>query len=167
LGAVSLNDPHIENEGHTMTLRSTATKLALIPLATLGTLALTGGSPAGASAKTTTVKAVETEFHIALSQKTFKPGKYTFVAENKGQATHALSITGPGLHNASTPDIQPGKSAKLTVTLKKGKYDVFCPVPGHKAEGMNVNLVISASGGSSSAATTTKTTQAPSGGAGF
>ena len=150
-----------------MTLRSTATKFAIVPVAAIGMLAFSGGNPAGASTKTTTVKAVETEFHIALSQKTFKPGKYTFVAQNKGQATHALMITGPGIKNAMTPDIQPGKSAKLTVTLKKGKYDVYCPVPGHKAEGMNVNLSVGGAG-ASTAGTTTKTTQAPaSGGAGF
>jgi uncharacterized cupredoxin-like copper-binding protein len=150
-----------------MTLRSTATKIAIVPVAAMGLLALSGGSPAGASTKTTTVKAVETEFHIALSQKTFKAGKYTFVAQNKGQATHALMITGPGITNAMTSDIQPGKSAKLTVTLKKGKYDVYCPVPGHKSEGMNVNISVGGGSSASTVGSTTKTTQAPSGGAGF
>ena len=46
-------------------------------------------APASA-ASATTVKAVETDFHIALSKSTFKAGRYTFVAENKGQTTHAL-----------------------------------------------------------------------------
>ena len=88
-----------------MTHRSTCMKIGLIPLATLGALALASGGPAGASSKATTVKAVETSFHIALSKKTFKPGTYTFVAENKSTITHALAITGPGLHNAATADI--------------------------------------------------------------
>ncbi len=55
--------------------------------------------------------------------------------------------------------------SKLKVVFKSGgKYDVFCPVPGHKMLGMNVNLKIS---GSASAAskTTTKTTTASGGGA--
>ena len=103
------------------------------------------------------------EFHIALSVKHFKPGTYIFLAENKGQSTHALEITGPGLHNATTKLLAPGQDAKLKVTFKSGKYDVFCPVPGHKALGMNVNLVISASGGGS----TTATTKAASGGYGY
>jgi uncharacterized cupredoxin-like copper-binding protein len=124
-----------------MMLRSTA-KIALVPLAVMGTIALTGGGPAGASTKTTTVKAVETDFHIALSKKSFRPGRYTFVAENKSKITHALAISGPGLKNAATPDIAPGKSVDLKVTLKRGKYDIFCPVPGHKALGMNVNVVV-------------------------
>ena len=127
-----------------MTLRSTPTKIALAPLLVLAVVALGGAAgAAGASTKTTTVKAVETEFHIALSKKTFSPGSYTFVAENKGHVTHALQISGPGLHNAATPEIAPGKSADLKVTFKKGKYDIFCPVPGHKMLGMNVDVVVS------------------------
>jgi len=125
-----------------MKLRSTPAMAALIPLAAIGTFALVGSGPAGASSKTTTVKAVETDFHIALSKKSFRPGRYTFVAENKSKITHALAISGPGLKNAATPDIAPGKSVDLKVTLKRGKYDIFCPVPGHKALGMNVNVVV-------------------------
>jgi uncharacterized cupredoxin-like copper-binding protein len=114
--------------------------VGLTALAALGALTLTAG-PAGAATKTTTVTATETDFHIALSKKTFTPGRYTFVAKNKGQTTHALQITGQGL-NATTKNFGPGQSAKLTVTLKKGKYDVFCPVPGHKELGMNVHIKV-------------------------
>ncbi len=139
--------------------------------------------PAGAASRTTassttTVKAVETDFHIALSKKTFTAGRYVFVVVNKGQTTHALAITGPGLSNATTKNIQHGQTTRLTVTLKKGAYDVFCPVPGHKALGMNMNisvgaaLVVTAGSGSKGAGTTTTTSNnnssgTGSGGAGF
>jgi uncharacterized cupredoxin-like copper-binding protein len=118
----------------------------------LGALA----APAGASAKATTVKAVETDFHIALSKSSFSPGTYVFVAQNKGHTTHALEITGPGLKHAVTKDISPGQSTQLRVTLKKGTYDVFCPVPGHKMLGMNLNLSVKSGGGSSTTNTTAK-----------
>ena len=88
------------------------------------------------------VKAVETDFHIALSKHTFGPGRYTFLTENKGHVTHALEITGPGLKSPHTKNLSPGQNAKLTVTFKNGTYDVFCPVPGHKALGMNVNVKV-------------------------
>jgi uncharacterized cupredoxin-like copper-binding protein len=136
-----------------MMIRSSAAKLALIPLAALGTIALAGAAPAGASAKATTVKAVETDFHIALSKKSFSPGRYTFVAVNKGKTTHALAITGPGLKNADTADISPGQSVKLTVTFKDGKYDIYCPVPGHKMLGMNKNVTVKGAGAKTAAAT--------------
>jgi uncharacterized cupredoxin-like copper-binding protein len=152
-----------------MTLRST--KVAFIPLVTMGAFVLTGpASQAGASTKAVKITAVETEFHIALSKKTFSPGTYIFVAENKGKVTHALEITGPGLHSPATADIQPGKTADLKVTLKDGKYDVFCPVPGHKMLGMNVNVAVSGSTvhvSSSKKSTTTSSSTASGGAVGY
>jgi plastocyanin len=110
------------------------------------TLALAGAgisaAPAGASGKVTVVKATETDFHIALTKTKWTPGKYTFVAVNKSPLTHALEISGPGVSNARSKDISDGQSTKLTVTLKKGDYDIFCPIPGHKVLGMNVNIVV-------------------------
>jgi uncharacterized cupredoxin-like copper-binding protein len=143
-----------------------ATRIVSVPVIALAAASGAGlaasvvsAGPAAAASKPTTVKAVETDFHIALSKSSFKPGKYTFVAVNKGQTTHALMITGPGIPSmAMTKDIQPGQSAKLTVTFKKGAYDIDCPIPGHKAMGMNVNIKV---GGS---ATTTATNSGGSSG---
>jgi plastocyanin len=106
----------------------------------------TGASPAFAAAPKVIVASL-TEFHITLSRSTFSPGSYTFVAKNNGKIVHALAITGPGA-NKRTGSLSPGQSAKLTVTFKKGStYDVFCPVPGHKALGMNVNVRVKEAGG--------------------
>jgi uncharacterized cupredoxin-like copper-binding protein len=133
--------------------------IGLAALAAAGVAAAALGvvpaAPAGASSRPTVVKAVETDFHIALSKSTFSPGKYTFVAQNKGQVTHSLEITGPGLSNAKAKNISPGHSTKLTVTFKKGAYDIFCPIPGHKALGMNVNIVVGGAATTSSGGTTT------------
>jgi uncharacterized cupredoxin-like copper-binding protein len=147
-----------------MSLRRHIAALSTIPLVAVGVLALSPSTPAGAKTKITTVKAIETDFHIALSKKTFAPGTYLFEAENKSQTTHALEITGPGLKHAETKDIPPGKSAKLKVTFKKGKYDIFCPIPGHKMLGMNVNLVVATGKGAS---TTSATSKPSSGGYGY
>jgi uncharacterized cupredoxin-like copper-binding protein len=106
--------------------------------------ALVTARPASATSSTTTVKAVETDFHIKLSKTAFTAGNYVFVVQNKGQTTHALAITGPGLSKATSRNIQPGQSTRLTVTFKKGAYDIFCPVPGHKALGMNMNISVRA-----------------------
>jgi uncharacterized cupredoxin-like copper-binding protein len=129
-----------------------ATTASLLALAAAAGATVVSAAPASASS-VTTVKAVETDFHIALSKSSFKPGTYTFDAVNKGQTTHALMITGPGIGMAMTKDLSPGQSAKLTVTLKKGAYDIDCPIPGHKALGMNVNIKV---GGT--ATTTSKNT---------
>ena len=101
------------------------------------------GTAAGAGG-TTTVTATETEFHIALSTMTFHPGAYKFVALNKGQASHNLVISGPGVNQAKTPDlVSPGENEPVTVTLEKGTYDIYCGVPGHKAMGMDVHITVS------------------------
>ena len=97
-----------------------------------------------AAGGTTAVTAIETEFHIALSKKSFSPGTYKFTAVDKGHLQHNLVINGPGVNMAKTAGLlSPGQSASVTVTLSKGSYDIFCGVPGHKAEGMNVNVTVS------------------------
>ena len=100
----------------------------------------TKGSASSAASKAgsgTRVTVTETEYALKLSQSSFTPGTYTFVSDNAGKLTHALSIDGPGVQDAKTKNIQGGQHATLTVTLKKGKYDLYCPIPGHKQLGMN------------------------------
>ena len=63
-----------------------------------------------------------------------------------------------------TKEISPGQSAKLTVTFKKGgAYDVYCPVPGHKMLGMNVNVKV---GGATTTAKNSSSGSTSSGGGG-
>ena len=146
--------------------RTLSLSLAGLAVAAGSTVAATvvTAAPASASTHTTSVKAVETDFHIALSTNKFKAGKYVFHAENKGHTTHALMITGPGIKMAMTKDIQPGQSATLAVTLKKGAYDIYCPIPGHKALGMNVNISVGSA--TATAAKSTNTAKSISGGGG-
>jgi len=99
---------------------------------------------------TTTARAVpksvpvtEVEFKIELPSTTVAPGTYTFNLTNKGHVGHDLVFNGPGVDNEKTPVIDPGKTAKLTVDLKTGTYDVYCSVPGHKQAGMDVKLKVS------------------------
>jgi uncharacterized cupredoxin-like copper-binding protein len=146
----------------------TLAALAAASGATVAATVLAAG-PAAASTSTTSVKAVETDFHIALSKSSFKAGKYVFNAVNKGHTTHALMITGPGIKMAMTKDISPGQSATLAVTLKKGAYDIDCPIPGHKALGMNVNITVGGGGTtkSSGSGSSGGTSSAGGGGAAF
>jgi len=147
--------------------------IASLPMAALAAAATTvlAAGPAAASTSTTSVKAVETDFHIALSKSSFKPGKYVFHAVNKGHTTHALMITGPGIKMAMTKDISPGQSTTLAVTLQKGAYDIDCPIPGHKALGMNVNINVGGAATTSGSTPTTSgsggTSSAGGGGAAF
>ena len=118
-------------------------------------LATEVGSASASTPAKQTVTASLTEYHITLSKKSFAPGSYVFVATNNGQTSHALAITGTGKTNKSTAMLAPGQSANLKVTLRKGSYDIFCPVPGHKALGMNVNITVKTGGGKSTSSGST------------
>lgn len=102
-------------------------------------------SAAGASAGAVTGKKMTaslTEFKIALNTKTVSAGTYTIQVKNAGSLTRALTVDGPGVSNTSTGDMSPGSSKTITVTLKPGKYDVFCPVGNHKMEGMDDTVTV-------------------------
>ncbi|MEC4019809.1 copper-binding protein [Streptomyces sp. H27-D2] len=130
--------------------------LGLAAGALAGGLAACGGGGGGSSDTTppdrsaepgvTQVTAKLTDFHIALSQKTFKTGAYTFVAKNSGQHDHALEIEGPGGEHRSQT-LAPGESGQLKVTLKSGSYKIYCPVDGHKDQGMKTNITVGGAGG--------------------
>ena len=89
------------------------------------------------------VPVTEVEFKIELPSTSLSPGSYTFDLTNKGAVGHDLVFNGPGVSNEKTPVIGPRKTAKLTVDLKSGTYDVYCSVPGHKQAGMDVKLKVS------------------------
>src|SRR5205823_3826821 len=90
-----------------------------------------------------TVVVDETEFKITTATTTFKPGQITFEAKNVGKIPHDLAVKQTG---DKTKLIQPGGSATLKVTLKAGKYELYCTVPGHEAAGMRLNITVTSSG---------------------
>ncbi|MFE1312202.1 copper-binding protein [Streptomyces sp. NPDC058755] len=109
-----------------------------------------GGGQAGGSAGSgtpqagsgTKVTVTETEYALKLSRTSFTPGTYTFVSDNAGKITHALSVDGPGVEDARTKDVPPGHDGTVTVTLKKGTYEVYCPIDGHKQMGMDQHIKV-------------------------
>lgn len=85
----------------------------------------------------TAVTVTATEFKFKLSKTSVKAGTVTFTVKNAGHIGHDFKIGGK-----KTPVIASGKSAKLTVTLKKGKQTYLCTVPGHAAAGMKGKLTV-------------------------
>jgi uncharacterized cupredoxin-like copper-binding protein len=77
------------------------------------------------------------EFKFTLTTKTARHGKVTFKLTNKGRLKHDFKIAGK-----KTSLVSPGKSASLTVTLKRGKYTYICTVPGHASAGMKGTFTV-------------------------
>src|SRR5205823_4987979 len=111
---------------------------------------------AAAKPQATTVAVDETEFKITTASTSFKAGQITFQAKNVGKIPHDLAVN-QTLHNAQP--IQPGGSAKLTVTLKPGTYELYCTVPGHEAAGMKQNITVASRGPQPAADQLSATTQ--------
>jgi hypothetical protein len=121
------------------------------------------GVVASAQTKVPTLTVSLKEYKIAPAHK-LAAGKVTLLVANRGKLTHALAIAGPGV-NAKTAMLAPGKTAKLTVTLKDGSYSLWCPVPGHAAAGMKLTAKIgAATTGGGTAATGGGTTGGATGG---
>jgi uncharacterized cupredoxin-like copper-binding protein len=143
-----------------------AVAIAVVALATAcsGSAASTGGSAAPATtaadspttaaavttpaattpAGTTAVTVTMTEFKFAMDNSALQAGSYTLHAVNAGQYPHALELSGPGVSDQKTAVVQPGQSADLAVTLQAGSYDIWCPVDGHRAKGMEVHVDVAA-----------------------
>src|SRR5437867_2172117 len=94
------------------------------------------GDPAAVSAKLS-------EWKVELSEGTITAGTVTFTIANVGSIPHAFEVEGEGIEK-ETDVIQPGASAKLTLTLQPGTYEVYCPVgnDSHKKLGMETQLKV-------------------------
>ena len=107
-------------------------------------------APSGA--KESVVKEIqvkETEFKLKPAEITLeKPGTYVFKAVNSGETVHALEVEGQGIEE-ETEEIQPDQSAELKVKLEAGTYELYCPVDGHKEEGMEGKVIVRGGSGGS------------------
>jgi uncharacterized cupredoxin-like copper-binding protein len=121
----------------------------------LGMLAVAGcggGTTDGNSAATSAgsgkrVAISEVEYKLDPSTvRVPSAGTYTLHVTNDGKTDHALEVEGNGVEE-ETETIAPGKSADLTVELKEGDYEVYCPIDGHRKLGMEGKLVVGAGGG--------------------
>jgi nitrite reductase (NO-forming) len=113
-----------------------------------------GAAPAKVAPVAGGVKTELGEMFIKPSMTQLKAGKVTFIAHNSGTLPHMLMVEktpikmdGPGQPTESaalgdTGIIQPGQTKSITVSLKKGAYELFCNVPGHYAAGQKTSVTV-------------------------
>lgn len=72
-----------------------------------------------------------------------KAGTVTLTMDNPSSSgiPHAIAVEGNGV-DKDGETVQPGGSSSVTVKLKPGTYEYYCPVPGHKAGGMKGTLTV-------------------------
>jgi uncharacterized cupredoxin-like copper-binding protein len=83
------------------------------------------------------------QLRFNTSTLTAKPGKITIIMRNPSSAgmDHGVAVEGNGV-DSDGPTVAPGKTSTVTVTLKKGTYEYYCPVPGHEQAGMKGTLTV-------------------------
>src|ERR1044072_5651473 len=103
-----------------------------------GAYASAYGSP-----KATVVQVRLTEWSVTLTPDVIPPGTVVFQVANSGTIPHAFEVEGEGIEK-STPQIQPGQSAHLTLALGGARYAAYCPVGkgSHRMLGMMSHLTV-------------------------
>ena len=113
----------------------------------------TQGSAAG-GAVVQTIQVSEKEYSLNPSTITVpKPGSYAFEVTNDGKITHAFTVEAAGGGEVEAGDISPGSKKTIRFTFQAGKrYEMYCPIDGHKAMGMAGTISV---GGAAGGGTTT------------
>ncbi|HEY7122268.1 MAG TPA: cupredoxin domain-containing protein [Solirubrobacterales bacterium] len=100
-----------------------------------------GGAAATGAGGTVDLTAVDYKFNP--SDPTVKSGNVTFTLKNDGQQPHSLEIEDVnGQDKELEGDVSPGQDGTLKVNLPPGKYEFYCPVPGHKELGMEGDITV-------------------------
>ena len=99
------------------------------------------------------------EWKIELPPGEIAPGSITFVVTNQGTIPHAFEVEGRGLER-QTPQIAPGTTARLTVTLKAGRYELYCPVGDGSHKHLGMDTTVRVGGGAPAIATPARALQA-------
>ena len=91
------------------------------------------------------VKAELREWKISLSSASVSSGQVTIEVHNSGAAAHSFEIEGNGIEQRTRP-VTPDSTVTLTLDLKPGKYDIYCPLGSglHKTMGMTASLAVQA-----------------------
>ncbi|HEV2754323.1 MAG TPA: plastocyanin/azurin family copper-binding protein [Actinomycetota bacterium] len=93
------------------------------------------------------------EWALTPESHAIRPGRVTFVVRNRGTMAHGFEMelegdsSGHGsgdLFEAEGELLQPGETARMTVTLGPGLYEIECLVDGHDDMGMEGVLEVSA-----------------------
>jgi uncharacterized cupredoxin-like copper-binding protein len=122
----------------------------LVVAAVVGALAVTGAGVATAgqdvhAAKATVRLKADPNGDLRFTKRRLSApaGRVTVVMKNPASSgiEHAIEVEGKGVEK-SGKIVQPGGTSKVTLKLKAGKYEYYCPVTGHKQAGMKGKLTV-------------------------
>ena len=71
-----------------------------------------------------------------------KAGRVTIRMTNPSGVAHSIAVEGHGVDKDATSSVTNGKTASVSAKLKRGRYEFYCPVDGHKGAGMKGTLIV-------------------------
>ena len=105
------------------------------------TTGTTGAAAAGGAGGTVSLTA--SEYKFSPSDPTVKSGQVTFSEKNAGTIIHSLEIENVnGQDKELEGGVAAGQTGTLTVNLKPGKYEFYCPIDNHKQMGMTGEITV-------------------------
>ena len=128
-----------------MRSRKMVAAVAVTAAAVAGTAAsqaASGATPKRPAATTKKLSASKTKLRFSVSTIRVKHGKVTLKMSNPSSLPHAIAVDGHHV-DKDGKTVRKGGTSTVTVSLKKGTYTFYCPVPGHRAAGMKGKLIVS------------------------
>ncbi|QEC49477.1 hypothetical protein FSW04_19170 [Baekduia soli] len=112
-------------------------------LAAAAVFVLARGPHADAAGTARAVHLSASPAKLAFNKKTLtvRHGKITFIMANPSSLPHGIAVEGHGIDKDGKV-VATGRTSRVTVTLRKGTYEFFCPVPAHKAAGMRGKIIV-------------------------
>ena len=81
------------------------------------------------------------EFHLVLSRPSVKAGRVEIELQNDGEDVHDLRLRRiGGTRTYLVPGTQPGRRRTIEISLRPGRYRLWCSVADHRALGMQTVL---------------------------
>ncbi|MFM9094855.1 MAG: multicopper oxidase domain-containing protein [Acidimicrobiaceae bacterium] len=123
-------------------LTAIAMSTAVLGAVAIVSIARSESVNAGATNTPTVISVELSEFKIAMSASSVKPGDVTFQVKNSGSVAHNFAIP---LLKLKTEMLNPGQSATVVANaVAAGSYEVVCEVAGHPEAGMKATLTVAA-----------------------
>jgi uncharacterized cupredoxin-like copper-binding protein len=128
--------------------------LAAVPLAAAGCGGSSNDNSSSTSSSTAadanapvsgpggSLKVGESEFKLNPQNASTQHGAVKIDVSNDGKVTHSLNIDGPNGDIELGKDLSPGQSGTFTANLPPGTYDWYCPIDGHRAQGMEGKVTV-------------------------
>ena len=86
-----------------------------------------------------------TEYRLQLSRAQMKRGPALIQFVNRGEDPHDLKLSRigtPAGRTVSVPETDSGKLVQFSAHLSRGRYRLWCSLPGHEQRGMRATLSV-------------------------